>query len=107
VSTLPGTASPPFSLLAKPTGAECNLACRYCFYVGKGSLYPDSAFRMPEEVLKSYLQQLLASQPASEVNVAWQGGEPMLMGLNFFKRSVELVNQYRSEEHTSELQSPL
>ena len=51
--------------------------------------------RMPEEVLEAYIQQILAIQPTSETCIAWQGGEPTLMGLNFFKRSIELVNRYR------------
>jgi uncharacterized protein len=91
-----------FSLLAKPTGAACNLACEYCFYLNKEQLYPDSRMRMAEEVLKAYLKQLLSSQQTAEVNVAWQGGEPTLMGLDFFKRSVALVKRYkRPGQHVS------
>lgn len=85
----------PFHILAKPAGAACNLACEYCFYLDKESLYPGSPLRMPKEVLKAYIKQLLTSQPAMEVSVAWQGGEPTLMGLEFFKHSVELVKKYK------------
>jgi len=92
---LPGHILPPFTLLAKPAGAACNLACKYCFYLGKDRLYPDSRLRMTDEVLESYIQQLLESQPAGEVSVAWQGGEPTLMGLDFFQRSVAMVNRYK------------
>jgi len=95
---LPGNAPLAFHVLTKPTGAECNLACEYCFYLEKDSLYPGSQFRMSEEVLKAYLKQLLASQPAPEVCVAWQGGEPTLMGLDFFEHSVKLVNRYKKPE---------
>jgi len=95
VSTHPRNAQAAFHLLAKPAGAACNLACEYCFYLSKELLYPGSRFRMPDEVLKVYIKQLLASQPAPEVSVAWQGGEPMLMGMDFFKRSVELVKKYK------------
>jgi uncharacterized protein len=84
-----------FHLLAKPTGAVCNLACEYCFYLGKEQLYPGSRFRMADDVLKAYIQQLLAAQGAPEVSLAWQGGEPTLMGLAFFQRSIDLVNQYK------------
>jgi uncharacterized protein len=84
-----------FSLLVKPAGADCNLACEYCFYLSKGKFYPNSSSRMRDEVLQEYIRQLLASQTGQEVNVAWQGGEPTLMGLDFFKRSVELVNENR------------
>ncbi len=86
---------PPFSLLAKPTGAACNLACAYCFYLDKDQLYPGSNLRMSDEVLKAYIKQLLRSQPGPQVSLAWQGGEPTLMGLDFFQRSVALVNRYK------------
>ena len=87
-----------FHLLAKPTGATCNLDCKYCFYLSKEALYPGSKFRMEEELLELYIRQLLEAQPATEVTVAWQGGEPTLMGLDFFKRSVEYVEKYRQPE---------
>jgi len=83
-----------FSLLVKPAGADCNLACEYCFYLSKGQLFPDSSSRMSYEMLREYIRQLLSTQPGPEVSVAWQGGEPILMELDFFKRSVELVNEY-------------
>jgi len=84
-----------FSLLVKPAGAACNLACEYCYYLSKEKLYPDSPLRMGAEVQKEYLRQLLATQPGPEVSLTWQGGEPMLMGLDFFKRSVEWVDEFR------------
>jgi uncharacterized protein len=85
----------PFHLLAKPTGAICNLDCKYCFFLSKEKLYPDSDFRMSDEVLEAYLEQYLESQPGPEINVAWQGGEPTLMGLEFFRKSVELEQRLR------------
>jgi uncharacterized protein len=91
---------PAFHLLAKPTGATCNLACEYCFYLDKESLYPGSSFRMSDEVLRAYIRQLLAAQPGPEVNVSWQGGEPTLMGLEFFQRSANFVRKYkRPDQH--------
>jgi uncharacterized protein len=92
VDTIPTTPMS-FHLLAKPTGATCNLDCKYCFFLSKEMLYPGSRFRMAEELLETYIRQLLESQPGPEVNVAWQGGEPTLMGLDFFKRSVELAQK--------------
>ncbi len=91
----PKNHSPAFSILAKPSGAACNLACEYCFYLDKEQLYPGSIMRMTEDVLNAYIEQLLASQPAGEASVAWQGGEPTLMGLEFFERSVKLVEKYK------------
>ena len=93
--TLPKDAPPAFHLLAKPTGAICNLDCQYCFFLAKEQLYPGSQFRMADELLATYIQQLLASHRTPEVTVAWQGGEPTLMGLEFFERSLELVEKYK------------
>jgi uncharacterized protein len=87
-----------YHVLAKPTGAVCNLDCKYCFFLSKEALYPDSHFRMPDEVLEAYVRQLLESHRVPEVGIAWQGGEPTLMGLDFFKRSVELVDKYRKPD---------
>jgi uncharacterized protein len=85
-----------FHLLVKPTGAVCNLDCTYCFFLSKELLYPGSRFRMADELLDSYLRQLIeAHAGAREVTVAWQGGEPTLMGLPFFRRAVELAEGYR------------
>jgi uncharacterized protein len=84
-----------FSLLAKPAGAACNLACEYCFYMDKTQLYPGSQFRMSDTVLESYIRQLFESQQTPEVDISWQGGEPTLIGLEFFKRSIEMVRKYK------------
>ncbi len=84
-----------FHLMAKPTGAVCNLDCEYCFFLSKEMLYPGSRFRMAEEIHDSYIRQLLqAHVGAPEVVVAWQGGEPTMMGLDFFRRSIELERKY-------------
>ena len=89
-----------FHLLAKPTGAVCNLDCKYCFFLSKEMLYPGSRFRMADELLETYIRQLLEAHQVPEVNVAWQGGEPTLMGLDFFKRSIELVEKYKKPDQT-------
>ena len=83
-----------FHVLAKPTGASCNLDCKYCFFLSKDRLYGGGSLRMEDDVLDAYVRQLLAAQPNSEVNLAWQGGEPTLMGLDFFRRSIDLVAKY-------------
>jgi uncharacterized protein len=82
--------------MAKPTGAVCNLDCAYCFFLSKETLYPGSRFRMADELLETYIRQLIEAHAGMpEVTIAWQGGEPTLMGLDFFGRSVELAEQYR------------
>jgi len=89
-----------FHLLAKPTSAVCNLDCKYCFFLSKEMLYPGSSFRMADELLETYIRQLLEAQPIPEVTVAWQGGEPTLMGLDFFRRSIELVEKHKKPGQT-------
>ncbi|MFQ6130935.1 MAG: anaerobic sulfatase maturase [Armatimonadota bacterium] len=82
--------SHPLSLLVKPASADCNLACRYCFYLSKAELYPETkVHRMSDEVLERMIQEYLAFQPQM-ASFVWQGGEPTLMGLDFYRRAVEL-----------------
>jgi uncharacterized protein len=86
-----------FHVLAKPAGPTCNLSCSYCFYLDKKALYPGTrSFRMSEDVLERFTQQYIETQPADvrEIQFAWQGGEPTLMGLRFFERVVELQKRY-------------
>jgi len=102
----PRPSGAPWSLhvLAKPTGATCNLDCTYCFFLSKEALYPNSKFRMADDLLEQYIRQVIETQRQDHVSIAWQGGEPTLMGLDFFRRSVELVEKYRrpgmTVEHT-------
>jgi uncharacterized protein len=92
--TLP-TTPPAFHLLAKPTGAICNLDCAYCFYLSKEKLYPGGRFRMTDEMLETYIRRLIEAHRFHEVTIGWQGGEPLLMGLDFFRRSIEYQEKYR------------
>jgi uncharacterized protein len=86
---------PAFHLLAKPTGATCNLDCAYCFFLSKEMLYPRSRFRMADELLETYIRQLIEAQRVPYVAIAWQGGEPTLMGVDFFRRAHAYVEKYR------------
>ncbi len=89
-------------VLAKPTGAICNLDCTYCFFLSKEELYPGSPFRMTDEVLESYIRQVIETQKGPHVVIAWQGGEPTLMGRDFFKRALDLVKKHLRSEMTVE-----
>ena len=80
---------PAFHLMAKPAGSQCNCACEYCFYLAKADLYPAGTHRMSDEVHRAYIAQLFAAHQVPQVTVAWQGGEPTLMGLDFFRRSID------------------
>jgi uncharacterized protein len=84
-----------FHVMTKPIGPICNLDCKYCFYLEKQKLYPGkSNFRMPDEVLERYVRAYIEAQDVPEIAFAWQGGEPTLMGLEFFKRAVEFQKNY-------------
>lgn len=90
------TRLPDYHLLAKPAGAACNLDCKYCFFLSKENLYaPRESPLMDEATLERYLRQLMESSPGPQVEVSWQGGEPMLRGLAFYRRSVQLAEKYR------------
>jgi uncharacterized protein len=85
----------PFHVLAKPMGPLCNLSCRYCFYLEKDGLFPqEHKWRMSDDVLEAYVQQYIAGQDAPVVSFTWQGGEPTLLGVGFFRRVVELQRRY-------------
>ncbi len=84
-----------FHILAKPTGPICNLDCKYCFYLEKEALYPhDSQWAMREDVLESYVRQYIEAQPTSVVQFAWQGGEPTLLGVDYYRKVVQLQARY-------------
>jgi uncharacterized protein len=85
-----------FHVMAKPTGAQCNLHCDYCFFLEKVGLYPGSKFRMSDETMEAYIKQTIESQNTPEITIAWQGGEPTLMGLDFFKRVVDVEQEHMS-----------
>lgn len=82
-------------MLAKPTGAACNLDCAYCYFLSKELLYDHDNQRMSEAGLRTYLRNLLAASPDGRVEVAWQGGEPTLRGLGFFRTAVALAEELR------------
>ena len=85
-----------FHVLVKPTGAICNLDCTYCFFLSKEMLYPGSRFRMADELLERYLRQLIeAHAGARGGGDCLAGRRADLMGLDFFRRSVDLADGYR------------
>ncbi|HEX7727643.1 MAG TPA: anaerobic sulfatase maturase [Terracidiphilus sp.] len=84
-----------FHIMTKPIGPICNLDCSYCFYLEKEKLYPGTrAWAMEEATLEAYIARYIAAQPGDEVQFAWQGGEPTLLGVEFFRKVVELEAKY-------------
>jgi uncharacterized protein len=85
-----------FHTMVKPSGAQCNLDCAYCFYLHKDVLLGQSqAPRMNDDLLSAHIRQYIEAQTGDEVVFTWQGGEPTLMGLDFFKRVVEIQKKFR------------
>ncbi|MHB9037567.1 MAG: anaerobic sulfatase maturase [Armatimonadota bacterium] len=84
-----------FHVMVKPIGPVCNLNCTYCFYLGKKDLLGhDGQQRMSDEVLESFIRQFIEGQDHPTLSVTWQGGEPTLLGLNFFRKVVALEKKY-------------
>ena len=88
---------PQYTVIAKPIGPICNLACRYCYYLEKRQLYEKKqSFRMSPEVLEAFIKQYIESLDTPEVQFPWQGGEPTLLGIDFFQDVVKLQKKYAS-----------
>ena len=82
------------SVLIKPAGPDCNMACTYCFYYDKASLFPENPrHRMSESILEELIKQMM-QQGEKQVSFGWQGGEPTLMGLPFFRKAVGFQQKY-------------
>jgi uncharacterized protein len=81
-----------FQVFVKPAGAACNLACRYCYYLGRGPAGEPGGgpARMPEDLLESYIAQHIAASPDEIVRFSWHGGEPTVLGVGYFRRIVAI-----------------
>ncbi|OGK88301.1 MAG: anaerobic sulfatase maturase [Candidatus Rokubacteria bacterium GWC2_70_16] len=89
-------ASREFQVMVKPIGALCNLGCDYCYYLDKQRLYPDAAApRMPDDLLEAYIVQHIAAAPRPLINFQWHGGEPTLLGLDYFRKIVALQRKHQ------------
>lgn len=92
----------PFHVMTKPIGPLCNLGCRYCFYLEKEKLFAGNEnFKMRDEVLEALIQQYITQQNVPEVNFAWQGGEPTLLGVPFFRKVVDLQKKHSNGKKIS------
>ncbi len=89
-------ASRSYHAMVKPVGAICNIDCTYCYYLHKKELLgSDSEFRISDEILETHIRQYIQGQDREEVVFSWQGGEPTLLGLEFFRKVVELEQKYK------------
>ncbi len=82
------------TILIKPAGPDCNMGCTYCFYLEKDSLFNETpVHRMSDDILEELIQQAM-KQSADQISFIWQGGEPTLMGLDFYRKAVELQQRF-------------
>ncbi len=89
-------ASREFQVFAKPIGSICNLDCHYCYYLKKEHLYPKGeSFRMSDEILEQYIVQHIDASPDSEIRFSWHGGEPTILGLDYFRKIVALQRKHQ------------
>ncbi len=89
-------ASREFQVMVKPVGALCNLDCSYCYYLEKKELYPNrESFRMPPDLLERYIVQHIEAAPKTTILFSWHGGEPTLLGVDYFRHMVELQEKHR------------
>ncbi|MGR5144657.1 anaerobic sulfatase maturase [Photobacterium sp. DNB23_23_1] len=90
-------------VMAKPSGSVCNIDCEYCFYLEKEKLYPDRQknWRMNDETLEKYVKQYIEAQNSDSVQFSWQGGEPTLLGINFYRTVVRLCKLYGKNKKIS------
>ena len=88
-------ASRQFQVFAKPIGSICNLDCEYCYYLKKEKLYPKGeSFRMPDDILEQYIVQHIDAYPDPVINFSWHGGEPTVLGLDYFRKIVALQRKH-------------
>lgn len=88
-----------FSLITKVTGPICNMDCTYCFYLEKEKLYPGtSEWAMQNDILEKYIQQYITLQSQSDITFTWQGGEPTLLGIEYFEKIIDLQNKYANSK---------
>lgn len=89
-------ASREFQVFAKPAGAACNLDCRYCYYLKKQDLYPQGeSSRMPDDLLEQYIVRHIEASPGPSVTFSWHGGEPTILGLEYFRTIVALQRKHQ------------
>ncbi|MGB8353646.1 MAG: anaerobic sulfatase maturase [Chthoniobacteraceae bacterium] len=91
-----------FHVMAKPIGPLCNLDCKYCFYLEKEKLFPTNEnFKMTDEVLETYIRQYISQQSTPEISFAWQGGEPTLLGVDYFRKIVAFQKKHAGGKRVS------
>ena len=85
----------PLYVMLKPTGAHCNLACKYCYYLEKNKLYPTAQRHlMSDEMLELFTREYIEAQTMNQVLFTWHGGEPLLRSIDFYRKALSLQQKY-------------
>ncbi len=90
--------APAFGTMIKPIGSACNLDCHYCYYRDKSEIYSGNMPRMSEELLEKYIQQYIEGASQQNISFCWHGGEPLMAGLPFFEKAMELQKRYAGDK---------
>ena len=83
-----------FSTMVKPAGSACNLDCSYCYYLDKALRYGGKEAVMSDELLREYIRQYITANAVPEVTFCWHGGEPLLLGLDFYQKAMAWQREY-------------
>ena len=101
---IPGTRKNAYHVMLKPLGPVCNLNCTYCYYLEKKNLYPGkTSFRMSDEVLEEFTRQYILTQNVPVISFIWQGGEPTMLGLDFFRKALAFQEKYRGDRQVENI----
>lgn len=84
-----------FQVFVKPAGPACNLRCEYCYYISKNSLYGDKRSVIPDNLLEKYIISHFEASNNDTVIFSWHGGEPLLAGIDFYRRAVKFQKKHK------------
>ncbi|MBQ4063367.1 MAG: anaerobic sulfatase-maturation protein [Bacteroidaceae bacterium] len=90
--------APAFGTMVKPIGSACNLDCNYCYYRDKADIYNGSMPKMSDELLERYIKQYIEGASQQNITFCWHGGEPLMAGLSFFEKAMELQKKYAGDK---------
>ena len=83
-----------FTTMLKPAGSTCNLDCSYCYYLDKAIQYAGRQAVMNDQMLETYIRQYIEANEVDEISFCWHGGEPTLLGVDYFRRAVKFQKKY-------------
>lgn len=99
-----------FNIMLKPAGSLCNLDCQYCYYLDKSEIYGGHEPRMSTDMLETVVKEYIGANDVPEVTFNWHGGEPLILGLDFYKKSsgirAEICRRENNTQHLANQRHP-